>query len=34
MESRKGIWDISKILKMVIRLASPPVSFYEGPSYA
>jgi hypothetical protein len=33
MESRMGIWDISKILKMVVRRASPPVNAYEGSSY-
>jgi hypothetical protein len=34
MESRMGIWDISKILKTVVRRASPPIDACEGSSYS
>jgi hypothetical protein len=34
MESRMATWDISKILKTVVRRASPPVDAYEGSRYA
>jgi hypothetical protein len=34
MESRMEIWDISRIPKMVVRQASPPVDACEGSSHA
>jgi hypothetical protein len=34
MDSRMGIWNISRILKTIVRRASSPVSAYEGSSYA
>jgi hypothetical protein len=33
MELRMRIWVISKILKTVVKRASPPVDACEGPSY-